>query len=44
MLIVDPALGARLGDAAHQRATERFLALQSLVDYGRLIVAVDDSR
>ena len=44
MLIDDPALGARLGDAAHQRATERFLALQSLVDYGRLIVAVDDSR
>jgi len=41
-LLYDPALCARLGSAAYQRARERFVGLHSLVDYGRLIVAVDE--
>jgi trehalose synthase len=40
-LLNDPALAGRLGDAAHERTRERFLALHSLVDYGRLIATID---
>lgn len=40
-LLHDPELGQRLGKSAHERARERFLALHSLVDYGRLIAAID---
>jgi trehalose synthase len=42
-LLEDPALAARLGEQARQRARGQFLGLRQLIDYARLVVQVDQA-
>jgi trehalose synthase len=43
-LLADPALAARLGEAAHVRVRGHFLGIRSLAQYGRLIERLDAAR